>query len=139
MFKSSYIPKYFKAQELVSPEYYEIWGEDAFNLFDPHILRCLDNFRDKFGQPIIINNYSKGYLYSGLRPPQCEIGAKRSYHKKAVAFDLKTDNMNSLRAFINEESEKFFISRVENFDKTPNWCHVEFTTELVMKTYYFDP
>ena len=60
MFKSSYIPKYFKAQELVSPEYYEIWGED-------------------------------------------------------------------------EES------RVENFDKTPNWCHIEFTTDLVFKTYFFNP
>jgi len=137
--KAYYKPKYFKTEELVSPEHYHLLGEEALGLFDPHVLRMLDSFRKAFRQPITINNYKQGYTESGLRCVLTKTGALRSSHKKGIAFDLKAENMNSLRAFINERSEDFFISRVENFDNTPTWCHVEFSTELVDKTYYFNP
>jgi len=139
MFTSKYIPKYFKAQELVSPEYFEIWQQDALNLFDPHTLRMLDRLRADFGKPIVINNYDKGFIYSGLRPPNCSTGASRSWHKRAVAFDLKTDDIKSLQEFLTHNSELYFIARIENFKHTPTWCHIEISTELVEETKYFNP
>ena len=117
MFRSSYIPTYFKAKELVHPSYYEIWGEDALNLFDPHVLRMLDRFRADYGQPITINNYQQGYINSGLRTPECDVGANRSYHKKHVAFDLKAENLQSLRMFIKENSEKYLFQELKTLIK----------------------
>lgn len=136
-----YIPKYFTTQELVAPEFYNLLTEGALSYFHPHVLRMLDSFRKSYGSPLVINNYAIGgnYSESGLRCLKTSTGASKSKHKIGNAFDLKAENMNSLRAFINERAEDFFISRVENFDKTPTWCHVEFSTELVDKTYYFNP
>jgi hypothetical protein len=141
MFKAEYIPRYFEPQELVSPEYYDIWGANSYNLFHPHILRCLDNFRASYGSPLTINNYTSGGAYSesGLRNPTTSTGAKRSWHKKGVAFDLKAKDMDKLREFISKYASQFFISRVENFAHTKTWCHVEFSTELVVETRFFNP
>jgi len=138
-----YKPKYFKVKELVSPEHYDLLGEGALSLFHPHTLRMLDSLRQAYGKSITINNYAKGYRESGLRHLTTKTGALRSAHKKAYAFDLKAYNMNSLRAFLKERSQDFFISRIENFDKTKgknqDWCHIEISTELVEKTKYFNP
>ena len=136
-----YIPEYFEAHELVAPEYYEIHKENSFSLFNDHILRSLDNFRKHFDEPITINDYGfKGdYYRSGLRLPNSIIGASKSKHKLAVAFDLKAEDMESLRDFIMYEGSKFFITRVESFNSTPTWCHVEFGFEPVSEIYVFKP
>ena len=141
MFKSSYIPKYFKAQELVAPEYFAIWGDDAFNLFDPHTLRMLDAIRRDFGEPITINNYHTGgnYKESGLRTPTTSTGAKRSRHKKAIAFDLKAKNLEVLKDFIALHSKSYFISRVEDYAFTKTWVHIEISTDFVDETHFFRP
>lgn len=141
MFDSVYIPKYFKASELVAPQYLEVWGDGALNLFDPHTLRMLDSIRRDFGEPITINNYATGgkYKESGLRAPSTSTGAKRSKHKKAIAFDLKANNIQALQDFIALHSKSYFISRVEDFSFTKTWCHIEISTDFVEETHFFRP
>lgn len=136
-----YVPKYFEAHELVAPEYYVIHKEMSFELFNDHILRSLDNFRLHFGKSLTINDYGfKGdYFRSGLRIPDSKVGARLSRHKFGVAFDLKADDMKSLRKFILNEGSKFFITRVEDFKYTKSWCHVEFGYEIVTDIYVFKP
>lgn len=136
-----YKPKYFKTQELVSREIYEQLGEMALNLFNPHVLRVLDQIRVAYNQPIIINDWHNGgqYSQSGLRALNCSIGATKSKHKEGIAFDLKSKNTDSLKSFLKQTSENFFISRIENFSHTPTWVHIEIVDYFVDETYYFNP
>lgn len=138
-----YKPKYFAEQELVPPEVFELHGERSFALFEEHTLRMLDNFRCSFGAPIWINNYRLGYTESGYRVINTKTGASKSKHKKAIAFDLKTDNMPKLRQFIVKHGVKFYINRVENFEKTvgehQDWCHIEIGFTPVEEIYFFNP
>ena len=133
-----YIPKYFKAKELVPRHIFLSLGEErSLGLFDDHILRCLDNFREQYCEALMINNDK--YNESGFRVQDTTTGAKKSAHKKGIAFDLKAGNMQELRDFISGNAEKLFISRVENFGHTPTWCHIEFSMEPVESTYFFNP
>jgi len=136
-----YIPKNFKAHELVTPEHYALWGSDSFSLFSDHVLKCLDNFRIHYGASITINNHLFGgnYRDSGLRLVDSSVGAKRSKHKKGIAFDLKAKDMDKLRAFIKSHGAMFYIKRVERFKHTPSWCHIEISDTPVSKIYYFKP
>jgi|DEB0MinimDraft_10_1074344.scaffolds.fasta_scaffold120573_2 hypothetical protein len=133
--------KYFKAHELVEPQVYQEQGEGAFALFDEHILRCLDSLRQRWGSSLIINNYGFGghRKYSGLRSYDCPVGAPKSKHKKGIAFDVTCNSINSLQSWIKQNDRTLWIQRVENFEHTPTWCHLEFSTEIVEETYYFNP
>jgi len=138
-----YRPVYFEPEELVPPEVFELHGEESYKLFDDHVLKMLDNFRCQFDSPLMINNYRLGYTESGYRTVGTKTGAKRSSHKFACAFDLKTHNMPALRQFIKERGADFYIWRVEKFDKTvgkhQDWCHVQFGFEPTKDIYYFNP
>lgn len=136
-----YKPKYFKAHELVDKKTHSSYGDMAIRLFDEKILLLLDKFREVYGESITINNHEWGgnFQYSGLRPLDCPIGARKSKHKEGIAFDLKAKDMDKLRSFIEDKSEFFQIARVENFEHTPTWCHVEFSDAIVTNTYYFNP
>lgn len=136
-----YKPKYFNTQELVSKELYDQLGELCLNLFSPHTLRVLDQIRSAYNEPLVINNWHNGgnYSQSGLRALNCPIGAKNSKHKQAIAFDLKTGNINRLQEFLKRTSENFFISRIENYEHTPTWVHIEISESFVESTYFFNP
>ena len=138
---SNYTMKNFKIQELVTPTTFDVLGESALRLFDPHVLTMLDKFRDNFGQSLVVNNWHIGgdYKESGLRDIITKTGAKRSAHKFGIAFDLKTKDMDALREFIKSFGAFYCISRVEHFDKTPTWCHVEFGKVQQKSIYFFNP
>ena len=145
--------KYFEIHELVSPELFEALGEEKCWELIPDIAKLqLDQIRDEYhsmyGTGLIINNYGWGgdYKYSGVRPMDCEIGAKNSRHKQWIAFDLKPGDMNDfesferLHGFIKTMAHNWNISRIENFEHTPSWCHLEFSLDVfVDKPYYFNP
>ena len=134
-----YKPKYFKASELVDKVTFNKYGQRALMLFDKEILMALDGFRSAYGEPISINKHSVRRENSGLRPLDTTVGATRSKHKEGVAFDIRATDMDKLRAFIKKHDSFFRIARVENFEHTPTWCHIEFSKERVNETYYFNP
>lgn len=119
-------------------------GEYSYELFDKKILTQLDDFREAYGRSLRINDWHTGgqYKESGLREIQTKTGARKSAHKFGYAFDVKhfdRSDLTALRDFIKERGAEFGISRVENFDKTPSWCHIEFSKEEVKEIYFFNP
>ena len=61
--------EFFGIQELVSPIVYQRYGHFAWNFFDERTLQDLDLTREKWGKPLVINNWKNGggYTQSGLR------------------------------------------------------------------------
>lgn len=140
-----YIPKYFKPQELVPPEVFDLMGDLALNIFDDEVLIDLDKIRKAWGKPLIVNDWHQGgrFKYSGFRPLQCSIGAPMSKHKRAVAFDLKTINPKDQGAFWEflAKSTDLGIERLEAKESTPTWAHAElgFRPPKPQKAYIFKP
>jgi len=142
--------KYFEIHELVSPELYEVLGEDkCWELLPETVKLQLDQIRDEFysvyGEGILINNWGFGgnYKYSGVRPMNCTVGASNSRHKQWIAFDLKPSSLEQpeqLHAFMKTIGKSWNIARIEDFAHTPTWCHIEFQLEVfTSKPYYFIP
>ncbi len=124
----SYIPKYFKVQELVDPEIYAVLGDKALKLLDERSLRAIDMLREEFG-PVIINNWHAGGVYkeSGLRRVNTKTGAERSQHKEGGAFDLKFAlvSVKDVHAAIRANPNKYPIRRIEDIAATPTWLHID--------------
>lgn len=122
---------YFKIKELINPDIVDAFAgiltEDVlWNMIPFHVQKDLATLRRLFDAPIRIN-YGHGYVNSGLRAKNCEIGATLSKHKRGLAFDLKADDMPKLFELIMHlsKSEKFLMKRMENPQRTPTWFHCE--------------
>lgn len=141
--------RYFSIEELVAPELLEALGEDKCWDLIPEIVKLtLDRIRAEYasayGDTIKINDWHIGgnYKYSGVRPKNCPIGAKYSRHKQWLAFDIKPwkGDIENLQEIITTFDSDFNLSRVESFDYTPTWIHIEIhTSYFVDKTVYFNP
>lgn len=86
-----YIPKHFKAYELLPKDFYEshtIKGDQLWWMFDSRILITGDALRERYGK-ILMNTWFWGgaHQYRGWRPFDCEIGAELSQHKFGRACD----------------------------------------------------
>ena len=144
-----YICKFFKIHELVSPEILNSLGEQKCWDNIPDIVKFqLDQFREEFytahKQTLRINDYGFGgsRKYSGVRPVDCPIGASKSKHKEWTTFDLQTwdiEEIESLHEFVESMGDFFNIVRIEKFEHTPLWVHLEFGEEWCDKAYWFNP
>jgi len=143
-----YICKYFKIHELVAPEILDSLGEAKCWENIPEIVKFqLDQFREEFyssyKQTLRINDYGFGGArkYSGVRPQDCSIGAKGSTHKQWTTFDIQTWDVNeidAIHAFTESMADFFNIARIEKFEHTPTWTHIEFAETWVDKAYWFN-
>jgi hypothetical protein len=119
--------EYFKIYELVDKPTFEKYGEKAWEFFDENALNTLDLLRGTFG-PATVNDWKWGrtYKYSGLRTPQCKIGASMSQHRFGRAFDVKFKNASAgeVRKHIKSDQEYWseHISRIEN---GVSWFHYD--------------
>ena len=120
--------KYFKIYELVDPVVYEQRGQKAWELLDSSLLTIIDALRETFG-PATVNNWKWGgkFKWSGLRTPQCKIGARYSQHRFGRAADLKFKNISpkEVRAAIKSDSDYWGplgIFCIEN--RTATWVHI---------------
>lgn len=125
----TYKPKHFTLQELIAPNIYEDFGDKAWDLLDPELLRALDKLREKFG-PITVNNWRTGGAYkeSGLRETDTKTGAPRSAHKRGMAADCKPMNcsVQEMYDYILDNQQEFpEIRRMENIKYTPTWLHID--------------
>jgi hypothetical protein len=68
-------PKYFKIYELVCPHVFAKYAERAWQFFDPRFLITIDVLREKFGVPMMANNWHDNgqFTQRGLRCTQCEM------------------------------------------------------------------
>jgi len=94
---SYYKCTHFDIRELVDKNMYDEWGESAWMFMRTDALVSLDNIRDYFGKPVIVNDWMFGgsFQYRGFRTPWCAIGASISQHRLGNAFDLDVKGMGA--------------------------------------------
>ncbi len=91
------ISEHFFLDEYVTPEMYKKWGAKAINWIRPEVLAVDEYLRNRFGVPMVINNWFVGgdRTQSGLRYPSASVGAGDSLHKFGVASDKQFEGKPS--------------------------------------------
>lgn len=125
----SYKCEWFEIHELVPPELISLPEDYLWELFDEKILVVLDRLRIALGRPITVNNWKSGgqYKFSGFRPKNCKIGAKKSGHKLGKSVDIKVKGMTpaEVLSFIQSRYNEFpEITEIEDIKFTPTWLHI---------------
>ena len=121
-----YTPRFFKAQELVPPEIYNLRKDRSFELIDERVLMTLDNLRLTFGV-CTVNDWLWNGQFSqrGLRTPDSEEYSSTSQHSFGRAIDCHFQNYEAqeVRDFIIKNREKFlYIAFLED---DVSWLHFD--------------
>ena len=87
---SYYRCTHFDIMELVDRHTYTMFGDSAWMFLRVEALVALDNIRNHFGVPVIVNDWSfgGGMEYRGFRPKTCDVGVDLSQHRFGNAFDI---------------------------------------------------
>lgn len=130
-----YKSHFFKLSELLPPEYLGVMSPYHQELLVPcEIKRSLDFIRAMHDYPIVVNTADGAFIYSGLRPVNCPVGAKNSTHKgyqERFAFDLKSKHLDKLLEIIKKHYRIFRIVRIENPNITMPKGYIHIEIELV--------
>ena len=128
--------KYFVIKELVSKQVYEKYGEGAWKFIDEKLIITLDQIREFFGKPIIVNVYSQGLEQRGLRA-NCDYLVKDktdkgilyiSQHVLGKGADLNVIGLSvptTYQAIIDNQDKFPYLKRMENIKLTPTWIHID--------------
>ncbi|MFK5855768.1 MAG: hypothetical protein QM503_06530 [Bacteroidota bacterium] len=133
--------------EFVAPEIYQRFQGNSLIFVNPLLPKIVQSLRNYFGC-VIINNWSQQgkvsasefldfgetkklqyFTKSGVRSPQCNIGASYSQHKFGNAADLKfTDaTPKQVRKHIIKHYKSIYLSlglmAIE--DNTNSWLHID--------------
>jgi len=123
-----YKPMFFAIQELCDPETYKTLGEAAWMLFDPLLLSTLDRIRNRYGKPIVINDWVSGgkFKYRGFRPSNCTEGSPLSAHRRgqAIDFDVKGMTAEEVRQDIKKNQEHIDFMLINQVELAVNWVHI---------------
>ena len=128
-----YRPKYFRIEELVSPEMFHRFRDRQHILwqqFDSRGLHSLDVLRGLFG-PCTVNDWLWGgqYRFSGLRLPGDDYFSETSQHSHGRGFDLKfrdVEDYEVVRRYIVENPMKEELKYITCIEKdTPTWLHID--------------
>ena len=129
-----YIPKFFKAYELVPPEIYASRKDKSFELIDVRVLITLDDLRMFFG-PCIINDWYWGghFEQSGLRTVDAPEFSPTSQHTFGRAMDckFKEASAETVRKFVIETR---LLSHITFLENDVDWFHfdVRNTKQIVL-------
>ena len=76
-----YKPEYFDLEELVCPDVFNKFGQQAWSFFDDRFLLTLDTLRRKLNRPIFINDWKEGgkTKESGLRCNLCDLVTEKTH------------------------------------------------------------
>jgi len=136
-----YVPKYFRAHELVPPKVLNSKSTiEIFDMFDQNLLRDMDTIRElcvkEYGEGtyIIVNDWQSGgkFTQRGLRT-DLFVGAKNSPHRTGDAFDFdvwtrsgETNiiiSSDKIRTLIRKNKKKLLAIR--RIERKTNWVHVD--------------
>jgi hypothetical protein len=121
--------KYFKLEELIDRATFYLYGEDAWKLLNPDALDALDGIREFFNSPVTVNNWFGGgpFQYRGYRSENCPVGAKGSYHKRGMAFDLdvKGKDADEVRKIILDNQENPLLQKIQRMEANVIWVHFD--------------
>lgn len=124
-----YVPKYFKAYELLPPDMFQKYGDDGLYFMDDRILWTLDSLREHAGKAITVNNWKQGGQFSqrGYRN-DASTGAPFSAHRfgRAVDFDIAGMSAQKFRNHVKSDGmftgALDYITRIEDLT---NWNHID--------------
>jgi len=124
------LSKNFSLEELVHPDFINMLGDRAAHLINPRLVDTCQALRDQVQTGITINDWHRGgnFKFSGLRPLDSTVGAKRSMHKTGKAADLKFTGLTAEKVYyhiLNNQDKYPYIIRMESIDYTPSWIHIE--------------
>lgn len=143
--------RFFKAQELVSPQVYQKYGEFCWKFFSDLLKIDLDTIPNYHGHGITINDWvfgGKNYTQCGLRSnlDPLVVSKKTLYcsaHCMAKAFDLHSSYSNYKLykdiEYLKEHRMLKAVRRIESRQSTKDgWVHVdEFDTDFINKLEVF--
>lgn len=129
------ITENFYLDEFIHPDIYRKYGKNSIWFLDAKIVYICQQLRTDLNVPITINNWAVGgnFKYSGLRPLDAKIGAKRSQHKFGRAADPKGFGGMSIEEVFNyimdnENKSRYMdlgLTTIENIKHTPTWLHLD--------------
>ncbi len=143
------ISEHFLVQEFLTPNQYKAFSKNPtkeafYKLIHPSVVELAEFYRDFFDAPVIINNWHVGGTYTlrGLRPKNCDIGAKFSMHKVGKAFDcdIKGLTAEQVRDIIESNQELFYKKGLRRIENNVSWLHSDIKeTNLTNKILFFNP
>jgi hypothetical protein len=148
------LSQYFEAHELVSPQVYDIYGNDSFQFLHTDLLECLLIIRKELDRPITINNWFWGgeFTQRGLRDNLTPIFKSKFENNRlylsghvlgmAIDFDVKGMTANEVRNWL-AESDYLFPCKIRLERKLKgkfiNWVHLDVKSQdKNPKVYLFD-
>lgn len=128
-----YTCRHFKPHEYLPS------GFTNVDVMDWRILEIADIIRELIGLPITIN--ADGRNWCGYRPPSCDVGAKRSYHKKGQALDLHCAGMtaNNMRQLILKACDGGAMPNLGRMEHGVSWVHIDLGARKNGKVHLFVP
>lgn len=123
----------FIIQEFVPPETYQKYGENAVWFINPKIVLFLDWIKQQCnGATVTVNDWYWGgdRKYSGYRPPDCDVGAPESTHRRGDGVDFLVEGYTpkEIRSLIKKNfiylRAQFGLAGYEKDTKT--WIHGDF-------------
>ena len=121
--------KYFRIEELVPKELYDVLGEKmCWKLFDDRLIEMLDKIKEKFPDgSMTVNNWVWGgdRNWSGLRLPGKPYYSPTSQHSLGKAIDAV------FSAYTAEEVRHGIMANIEEFpyikgiEDDVSWLHVD--------------
>jgi hypothetical protein len=143
-----YIPKFFKAYELVPPEIYKIYGEDSLMFISEEMKETIDAIRvfftDQSGKDtkVHVNNWfwNGPYKSRGYRDPFTDVVAKFSQHKfgRAIDFTVSGWFADDVRNRIEDFSKHF--PHIHRMERDVSWVHIDSHPDYKDKRIYlFNP
>ncbi|HHT9146881.1 MAG TPA: hypothetical protein ACFYD4_14600 [Candidatus Wunengus sp. YC61] len=132
---------YFRLEELVSPDTFETLGEKAWLLFNSQALLALEELREFFDAPFMVNNWHLGgrFRHRGHRTPQEAIDLKSPHSSHAFmkvdgvwipkcnAFDcdIKGYTAEEARRKIIANKDNPLLKRIMRVEGKKNWLHFD--------------
>jgi len=120
--------KHFRIEELVSPNVFKRFGQNAWCFFDPRFLSVSDRLRIKFG-PMTINNWLWGgsFLHRGLRTPLDPLAPKGDFSTHRFGMggdaDFRFATVQEVRAYIIAHPADF--PEIKGLELDVSWLHYD--------------
>jgi hypothetical protein len=135
------ISEHFRLGEYFPPEMIESHGLDCLKFLHPDVVSIDEELRRKFG-PCEINNWLFGgsNTLRGVRPFDCDLGAKMSAHKFGMASDktFKTPAKDVIK-WIIENEDLLYINGLRRVETDVNWVHTDLFDDRSKTVRYFKP
>jgi hypothetical protein len=142
-----YRPQFFSLSELVCPEVYNKFGEQAWLFLDDKAVITIDWIRRTLNKRITVNDWYENGQFSqrGLRCIQCRLIKDRclvgdvyeSPHLLGRGYDFDVEGMSAddVRVWLAINKEK--LPDPIRLEKDVNWVHLD-TFDMGVKVYLFN-